>query len=187
MSILIPLILGFLLLFGGAYYWWQHREYRLTVITPGQVYTSAAMPPEKLRSVVRRLGIRTVFDLRGSHEKVENVEERIEAERKVLEEEGVDHVNIPSPQVPTEELRDQYLDWIADPAHRPALMHCNHGQGRAVLHGALWRIEFEGMNPEKARKKCRRLRTKGTSFDPERPKGNYLRTYQPVRWNRETS
>lgn len=180
MTILLPLILGALLLFGGAYAWWHYREHRLTVITPGEAYTSAAMPPEDLRKVVRKLGIQTVFDLRCPDEG----EDKIEAERVVLEEEGVHHVNLQSDQVPAEETRDRYLDWIADPEHRPALMHCNHGEGRAVLYGALWRIEFEGMDPEAARKKCRRITTKGSSFDPRKRKGAYLRGYTPVRFQK---
>jgi len=182
MSILLPLILGGVLMFGGAYAWWHFREHRLTVITPGEVYTSGAMPPEYLRKVVKSLGIRTVFDLRCPSEG----EEKIEAERRVLEEEGVHHVNLQSDQVPADETRNRYLDWIANAEHRPALMHCNHGEGRAVLYGALWRIEFEGMNPETARRKCRRITTRGSSFDLRKPKGAYLSGYQKTRKEQES-
>lgn len=177
MEILLPFLVGLLLLLGGVYAWWQLVEYRWTVIAPGEVYTSAAMPPEKLRRVARRAGLRTVFDLRGPDEG----EEAIRAEAEALEAEGVAHVNLASPQVPPDEIRDRYLDWIADPAHRPALMHCNHGEGRAVLYGALWRIEFEGVDPERARKQCRMLTTRGSSFDPRKAKGAYLRHYKKRR------
>lgn len=173
MYLLVPFLVGGLLLLGGVYAWWQFVEYRLTVIRPGEVYTSGAMPPRALRRMVKRLGLRTVFDLRGPDEG----EEKIRAEAEVLEDLGVHHVNLRSPQVPSDDIRDRYLDWIADPEHRPALMHCNHGEGRAVLYGALWRIEFEGMDPEKARKKCRMITTRGSSFDPRKSKGAYLRAY----------
>lgn len=173
MEISLPFLVGLVLLLGGVYAWWQFMERRLSVITPGEVYTSAAMPPEKLRGMARRLGLRTVFDLRGPGEGAD----AIRAEAEALEAEGVAHVNLDSPQVPTDDLRDRFLDWIANPAHRPALMHCNHGEGRAVLYGALWRIECEGMDPERARKRCRLLTTRGSSFDPRKPKGAYLRSY----------
>jgi hypothetical protein len=177
MHLWIPFCIGSLLLVGGAYAWWHYREHRFSVVSRGNVYRCAAMPPQALRQMVRRHGIRTVFDLRCPVEGAE----KIAAEKETLESLGVHHVNLESPQVPTPELRDRYLAWVADPAHRPALIHCNHGEGRAVLYGALWRIEFEGVEPEKARKECRLITTRGSSFDPRRPKGAYLRSYQPVR------
>jgi protein tyrosine/serine phosphatase len=167
-------VIGLFLLLAGAYAWWHYVEHRLTVITPGEAYTSGAMPPETLKKVVKKYGIRTVFDLRCPDEG----EEKIEAEKKALEEVGVHAVNLQSSQVPPDDIRDRFIAWIADPEHRPALMHCNHGEGRAVLYGALWRIEFEGMDPEKARKKCRMLTTRGSSFDPRKVKGAYLRNYR---------
>ena len=132
---------GAALLFGGAYVWWHFVEHRFTVISPGRVYTSGAMPPKVLRKTVRRHGIRAVFDLRCDVEG----EEKIAAEKAALEAEGVAHVNLQSPQVPPAELRDRFVSTIGDAAHRPALIHCNHGEGRALLYGALWRIEFEGI------------------------------------------
>jgi hypothetical protein len=170
-------LVGLVLLLGGTYAWWHWVEHRLTVITPGEVYTSGAMPPERLRRCVRRLAIRSVFDLRCPEEGEAN----IAAEAEVLREEGVHHVNLQSPQVPPDEIRDRFLAWISDPEHRPALIHCNHGEGRAVLYGALWKIEWLGLDPEKARKQCRMITTRGSSFDPRKVKGAYLRTYQRVR------
>ncbi len=173
-----PFLVGGFVLFVSAYAWWHYVERRFTAVSRGNVYRCAAMDPAKLRRMVRRHGIRTVFDLRCPSEGAD----KIAAEKAALEAEGVHHVNLESPQVPPPELRDRYLDWVADPAHRPALIHCNHGEGRAVLYGALWRIEFEGVAPEKARKECRLLTTRGSSFDPRKAKGRYLRDYQPVRW-----
>ena len=145
MDLVVALFLGTLVLSGGCYAWWHYREYRLTEVAAGALYRSAAMPPAALRRTVRRLGLRTVVDLRCPDEG----EERIAEEGRVLEELGVTHLNLQSPQVPPDALRDRFLDWGSDPEHRPMLVHCNHGEGRAVLYGALWRIEVEGDDPEK--------------------------------------
>lgn len=161
----------------AAYGWWQLVEHRLTTIERGQAYTSGAMSPRRLQKVVRRLGIRTVVDLRCPVEG----EEKIAAEKAAVEAVGVHHLNLESEQAPQDVCRDRFIAWLEDPAHRPALFHCNHGEGRAVLYGALWKIEFMGMDPEKARKQCRLLTTRGSSFDPQKVKGAYLRNYQPVR------
>jgi hypothetical protein len=177
MPIFWSFLAGFFVLAAAGYAWWQLVEHRLTTIERGQVYTSGAMSPKRLQKVVKRLGIKTVVDLRCPVEGVE----KIAAEKMALEEIGVHHLNLESEQAPQDTCRDRFIEWLEDPAHRPALIHCNHGEGRAVLYGALWKIEFMGMNPETARKKCRVLTTRGSSFDPAKVKGAYLRNYQPIR------
>jgi predicted protein tyrosine phosphatase len=172
-----PVFVGIFLLAAAGYAWWHFVEYRLTVISRGKVYTSAAMSVGALEKTVKRLGLRTVVDLRGPQEG----EVDIKAEKDLLQRMGVHHLNLDSPQVPPDELRDRYLDWLSEEEHRPALIHCNHGQGRAVLYGALWRIEAEGMDPETARKKCRFLTTRGSTFDLQKAKGKYLNHYRPAK------
>lgn len=178
MELVLPLIVGLLVLLGGSYAWWHWMEHRFTVVSPGRVFTSAAMKPEQLRKVVLKQGIRTVVDLRGANERCGS--EGLQAEADVLQEVGAHHLNLASPQVPTEEILNEYLEWMSDPEHLPALIHCNHGEGRAVLFGALWRIEFEGVDPETARKGCRKVTTKGSSFDVKKAKGAFLRDYTPT-------
>lgn len=171
MHIFVSFTAGFLLLAGLSYAWWQLVDRRFTVITPGQVYRSGAMKPEALQRVVKKRGIRTVYDLRTE------TEGDVEAERTALEAVGCRHVNLKSKQVPDDATRERFLADIADEAHRPALIHCTHGEGRAVLFGALWLIEFQGVPPPKARKMCRMITTKGSTFDLDREKGRFLETY----------
>jgi protein tyrosine/serine phosphatase len=94
-----------------------------------------------------------------------------------MKEAGVQFVNIPSPQVPGEEELSRFLELISRAENLPVLVHCNHGEGRAVLYGALWRIEAEGWTGEAARKTCRVLTTRGSSFDVDKVKGKFLREY----------
>jgi protein tyrosine/serine phosphatase len=171
MHIVLSLITGLFLLAVLSYAWWQLVDRRFTVLTPGQVYRSAAMKPEKLARLMKKRGIRTVYDLRTE------TEGDVEAERAAVESVGGRYVNLKSKQVPDEETRLRFLKDIGREANRPALIHCTHGEGRAVLFGALWRIEFEGVPPPKARKMCRLITTKGSSFDLKKEKGRFLEGY----------
>jgi protein tyrosine/serine phosphatase len=177
MHIFWSFLAGFFLLAAAGYTWWQLVENRLTTIERGQAYTSGVMPPQRLKKVVKRLGIKTVVDLRCPVEGIE----KIAAEKTALVELGVYHLNLASEQAPQDECRDRFIEWLEDPTHRPVLIHCKHGEGRAVLYGALWKIEFMGLDPEIARTKCRMLTTKGSSFDLKKVKGAYLHDYKPVR------
>ena len=40
--------------------------------------------------------------------------------------------------------------WLADPKHRPVLIHCLHGEDRTGLIVGLYRVEHEGWTPAKA-------------------------------------
>ena len=173
--LLIPFAAGGFLLWLGGYFWWHLHERRLTVLTPGEVMRSAAMRPGQLRRAVARHGLRAVVDLRKADEG------EVEQEAETLAAVGCKHLRLPSTQVPDDDLRDRFLELIGDPENRPALIHCTHGEGRAVLYGALWLIEFQGVPPGTARKKARWVTTRGSTFDVKRDKGKYLENYQPVR------
>ncbi len=175
MHIFVSILAGGLLLFAGAWAWWQLVERRFTVLTPAEVMRAGAMNPGTLRRTVRAHGIRAVFDLRRENEG------DVAGEKATLEAIGCRHIHLPSTQVPDDGLRNEFLELIGNPENRPALIHCTHGEGRAVLYGALWLIEYQKMAPETARKKTRWLTTKGSTFDVKREKGKYLQTYQKVR------
>jgi protein tyrosine/serine phosphatase len=172
MHLFISFLAGFVLLAALSYAWWQLVARRFTVVTPGQVYRSAAMRPDRLRRVVAKRGIRTVYDLRTE------TEGDVEAERAAVEAAGCRYVNLKSKQVPDDETRERFLEDIGAEGHRPALIHCTHGEGRAVLYGALWLIEFEDVPPPKARKMCRMITTRGSTFDLNREKGRFLEGYE---------
>lgn len=173
--LILPFFAGLMVLLVSAFAWWHFFERRFTVLTPGEMYRSAAMKPKVLGKVVVRHGIRSVIDLRTE------TEGDVQSEANALEAVGCRHLHLPSTQVPSDELRDRFLEMAGNPENRPALIHCTHGEGRAVLYGALWLIEFKGMDPECARKASRFLTTWKSTFDPRKAKGAYLRSYKPVR------
>jgi protein tyrosine/serine phosphatase len=168
------LVLGSIALVATAVYLYQvHINYRLVTITEGKVYKSGAMPPEKLTNVVKRHNIKTVIDLRQEEEK-----EAIAAEHAAMKAIGVNHVNIPSHQAPAQATVDRYLAVMDDPAVFPVLIHCHHGVSRAVLFSAIYRMEYEGWENEKAHG-ATRFMTYKSSFDRGTRKGDFVLNYQP--------
>jgi protein tyrosine phosphatase (PTP) superfamily phosphohydrolase (DUF442 family) len=137
---------------GLLYGYWVLIEHRLTVVTSQRVYQSAAMSPGKLIRVAKRLGIGTVFDFRGSGNDVN-------AERIALWGIGVGYVHIPSSPNPTPEAVWAFVRAMKDEvfAGRKVLMHCQDGEGRAVFFAAIYRMEFEGWDTERAYRATTRL------------------------------
>lgn len=156
-----------------GYIYQVHFNYRFAAITDGKVYKSAAIPPEKLASYVDSYHLKTVVDLRDVDEQAD-----VDAERAALEKLGVTHIHLPTGQVPPQETVDKFLELMAKPDVYPVLIHCHHGVSRSVLFSALYRIEFEGWDTERARL-ATRLITDGSSFDTDARKGRYLQNYVP--------
>ena len=172
---IVKLFLGVLIfaiiVVGVAYVYWAVFNYRFFTVTEGQFYRSAAMPPEKLQEVVQKYQIRTVIDLRKP-------EEAVDAERAALAQAGVTHFHLPTGQVPPNDVIEKYLAILDQPECRPVLVHCNHGEGRAVLFAAIYRIEYEGWSNERARRASRLISWYG-SFKPSARKGQFIREYVP--------
>jgi len=165
---------------GAAYAYWDHVLHRFTTITPGSVYCSAAMPPDYLVKIVRKYGINTVIDFRNPGKEATDSTEAVLREEQALEVAGVRHVRVPSDQIPSNETVKRYLEVMSDPALRPVLMHCHHGEGRAVLFAAIYRIEFEHWEPDRARRATKCAILSGSTFAADGPKGRYLLAYKPM-------
>jgi protein tyrosine phosphatase (PTP) superfamily phosphohydrolase (DUF442 family) len=140
-------LLAAVLVAGALYGYWVLREHRLTVITPGRVYQSAAMPPDALVRVAKRLGIQTVVDFRAYSEVPAD-----NAEQAALARAGIAYLRLPSATKPPPETVDSFVRSLQPEVaagHR-LLMHCLDGEGRAVFYSAIYRIEFEGWDNERA-------------------------------------
>lgn len=157
---------------GGGYFYWSNVLCKLYTVSEGKVYRSAAMPSEKLKKVIQKYSIRTVIDLREARYKDE-----IDEEHRIVTSAGGRHISIPSKQVPADETVKTFLEIMDDPDTYPVLIHCCHGEGRAVLFSALYRIEYEGWKNDRARR-ASRLITWGSSFDADAAKGIYLNNYK---------
>jgi len=147
---------------------------RFATVTKHQLYRSARMDPEDLLRVTEDHGIRSVIDLRTFADDAAG----IEAERRALEDTDITYLHLPTGHEPDEETVLKFLNFVGNPANRPALVHCYHGTGRAVLFGSLYRIEFENWDNETARRAVEPLHWRG-NFGPDSVKGKYLRAYKP--------
>jgi len=171
----IGLTVTAILVTGGGYYaHWSIVQDRFTTVTKHQLYRSARMDPEDLLRVTEDYGIRSVIDLRTFADDAAG----IEAERMALEDTDITYLHLPTGHEPDEETVLKFLNFVGNPANRPALVHCYHGTGRAVLFGSLYRIEFENWDNETARRAVEPLHWRG-NFGPNSAKGKYLRAYKP--------
>ena len=97
-------LLGVLLVVGTIYANWVLSDHRLTVITPGRAFQSAAMSPEEMARVASGLKVQTVFDFR------DDVDPKVfDAERGALQRDGIRYVHIPSSTSPAPETVDAFV------------------------------------------------------------------------------
>ncbi|MFD0963868.1 dual specificity protein phosphatase family protein [Pseudofulvibacter geojedonensis] len=179
--IAVGLLLG--LIFGGKYFYKRNLNHNLEEITENKVYKSGVIPPDEIADYIKEYNIKTVIDLRhgGVGDKLNpEAYADIKAEKEVVEAiEGVNYVNIPSVQIPTEENLQDFFTVLDKPESYPVLMHCYHGTGRAMIYSAIYRIEYEGMDKTEARSKTRPFFSLPfSSFAEDKPKGKYLEEYK---------
>jgi hypothetical protein len=106
----------------------------LRTVLPGQVYRCAQLDPESLKRVIRRLGIRTVVNLRGCCAPAPwYLDECRVAGRLGVSEEDLGFSAGRLPAVPT--LR-QLLE-VLDRAEYPILVHCQRGADRTGMVSGL--------------------------------------------------
>jgi protein tyrosine phosphatase (PTP) superfamily phosphohydrolase (DUF442 family) len=88
----------------------------------------------------RRMGVRTVVNLRSAH-----------SDRRLIEGSGLRYVEIPSSPFdigPDEVAR--FLRVATDPSLRPVLVHCAQGQDRTGACVAAYRVVVQGWTRERA-------------------------------------
>ena len=179
-------IIGFtvvllILVFVGKYVYDMNINHNFETITDGKVYKSGVIPPDEIADYVKKYKIKSIVDLRfpGTGDEVNNPEipaELLAEKNAIAKIEGVNYFNNGSDQVPKPENLKTYFKIMDNPKNYPVLIHCYHGVGRAEMYSAIYRIEYEGMDRDKARTNTRFL-TKWSSFDLGKPKGNYLHNY----------
>jgi protein tyrosine/serine phosphatase len=118
------------------------------------IFRSAQPTPEALR-IAKARGIRTLLVLRT---------EVPESERDAAAGLGLDVVHVPmsGESLPSLEQVDRALEAIVDPARRPVLVHCAHGEERTGAVVAAYRVVVEGWTPDAAEREARSL---GFGFD----------------------
>lgn len=168
--ILLSALLG-LVVVGGVVLWagWDLFVNRLGVVREGVLYRSAQLSPRKLEAVVREHGIRTVVNLR----EVPNPEEE-----RMLREQGVRYVWLPSQQVPEPEHRARLLELLDHPDNLPLMVHCEHGVGRTGVISGMYRMEFEDWDVDDVLGEARFYAFGGSYWDGQ-DKTEFLLEYVP--------
>lgn len=175
------LVLVVIFVLVGKYVYDMNINHNFETITEGKVYKSGVIPPSEIDSYVKKHHIKSIIDLRfpGTGDDVNNPE--VPAELTVEKDavakiKGVTYFNNGSDQVPAQKNLEVFFKIMDNPANYPVLIHCYHGVGRAELYSALYRIEYEGWDKDKARTSTRFL-TKWSSFDLGKEKGDFLHNY----------
>jgi protein tyrosine/serine phosphatase len=182
----IAIVFAFILfIVVGKYVYDNNVNHNFKTITEGKVYKSGAIPPDELEGYIKKYNIKSVVDLRfpGTGDDVNNPEipSELTAEKAAIAKiKGVNYFNNGSDQVPNQKNLDSFFAIMDKSENYPVLIHCYHGVGRAEMYSAIYRIEYENMDPNEARKKTR-LITKWSSFDLGKPKGDYLHQYKKHR------
>ena len=175
------LVLAVIFVLVGKYVYDMNINHNFETITEGKVYKSGVIPPNEIDSYVKKYHIKSIVDLRfpGTGDDVNNPEipSELTAEKDAVAKiKGVTYFNNGSDQVPAQKNLDVFFKIMDNPANYPVLIHCYHGVGRAEMYSALYRIEYEGWDKDKARTSTRFL-TKWSSFDLGTPKGDFLHNY----------
>ncbi|CCG52788.1 Protein of unknown function [Flavobacterium indicum GPTSA100-9 = DSM 17447] len=180
-KIIIAIVVLAALIFGKSYVYDYKINHNLETITEGKVYKSGVIPPDELPDYIKKYNIKSVVDLRfpGTGDDVNNPEVPAEltAEKEAIAKiPGVNYFNNGSDQVPAKKNLDYFFKIMDNTDNYPVLIHCYHGVGRAEIYSAIYRIEYENWDRDKARTSTRFL-TKWSAFDLGKPKGDFLHTY----------
>jgi protein tyrosine/serine phosphatase len=118
----------------------------LGVVDPARAYRSA-QPSSELEATIRKLGLRSIIDLRGGSESDVFYSNEVETTGRL----GVDFYDIPMSASRRPSRRDliRMVD-VIDHARTPLLIHCKWGADRTGLMSALYQLVVLGEPPEKA-------------------------------------
>lgn len=191
MKNLLKVAAGLLVLLGLYQLWFDRINYRFREVAENKVYRSSLIAPDRLEGFLVDNEIKTVIDLLDpgvqdalNPARQQQVDAEDEAIRAINREHDLDieHIHIPSPQVPTLETLTEFFEVLDDEENYPVLIHCYHGTGRAEIYSALYRIEYEDWSNEKARA-ATRVVVEGlgyrSSFADGAGKGDFLMNYKP--------
>jgi len=133
---------------GGVYYYRRYVQGNFHVVVAGQVYRSSQPSPQRLMEWTRRLGLKTVVNLRGRSRKVFYAAERRAAQAAGLE---MIDVRFSAVRLPTRPALLQLIE-VLQTARRPILLHCQAGADRAGVASVLAAMAIGGASYDEARK-----------------------------------
>lgn len=116
-------------------------------VAPG-IYRGAA-PTAKGLAQLKKMGVRTIIDLRCEKKKAA-------AEKPVAEGLGFTWINLPmGSEPPTQKQVDTLLATLAKAPKEPVFVHCQHGADRTGCMIGIYRVAVQGWAYEKTYKEMR--------------------------------
>ncbi|MCB1827489.1 MAG: tyrosine-protein phosphatase [Coxiellaceae bacterium] len=106
-------------------------------VTPGALYRSAQLSPERLKRLIRMDHIRTIINLRGRNENMAWYRDELAVSRAM----GVQHydIRLSSTHLPKTQQLHRLID-LFETAPRPILLHCQGGADRTGFASAMWML-----------------------------------------------
>lgn len=122
-------------------------------------YYRGSQPREAGFAELKRLGVKTVIDLR---------KDRLEEAEGWARAQGLEYVNIPltTKRPATEEQTEQFLKLVNDPANWPVYVHCAGGRHRTGQMTAIYRITRDGWTAGEAYREMKRYDFEDSIFYP---------------------
>lgn len=142
-------------------------------------YYRGSQPGENQFSELRRLGIRTVIDLRK--DKLNQAAEWARAA-------GLQYINIPltTKRPATDQQTTDFLNIVNDPANQPVFVHCKGGRHRTGEMTAIYRITRDGWTAKQAYEEMKKYDFEDSFFYPRSLK-KYVFAYYDDFASRKTS
>lgn len=133
-------------------------------VDPGRVYRSA-QPGSGLAETIRKLGLRSVINLRGGSPYDAFYRHEVEVAERL----GVEFYDLPLSATKRPTRREFMLAIAAlETCRYPALIHCKWGSDRTGMLSALYRMILLGESPEKASSSFSVLHGHFPVFGPQR-------------------
>ena len=122
-------------------------------------YYRGSQPTARQFDELKRLGIKTIVDLRQ-----DSIDGASEQARKA----GLQYVNIPltTKRPATEDQTARFLNLVNDPANWPLFVHCKGGRHRTGEMTAIYRITHDGWSSDKAYEEMKKYDFEDSFFYP---------------------
>ena len=115
-------------------------------------YLRGALPARGGVAALKRLGVKTLVDLRSVYEWTDNI--GVAAERYGLR---YRHLPMSVWDPPTDEQAKEFLSLVADSSNGPYFVFCDDGMHRTGEMSAIYRIAYDGWSVEQALKEMDRV------------------------------
>jgi len=122
-------------------------------------YYRGAQPTAVQYTELKRLGVKTIIDLR---------QDRISNASDWARDRGLQYINIPltTKRAATQEETAYFLKLVSDPAYWPVYVHCKGGRHRTGEMTALYRITSEGWSADQAYEEMKKYDFEDSFFYP---------------------